>query len=94
MESPHARAVAHYKWAARYKRKKHLNKARAHLFRGDHYMRASAFGAPQEFHVGKLIVGSSDHGEFEVVGVITRQEKKVSLYPPRGKSAVIRRAMP
>lgn len=68
MESPHARAVAHYKWAARYKRKKHLNKARAHLFRGDHYMRASAFGAPQEFHVGKLIVGSSDHGEFEVVG--------------------------
>ena len=42
------RALAHYKQAAKYKRRKMKHKYMAHLLRGDQYMRASAlsFGVP------------------------------------------------
>ena len=45
-----ARALAHYKQAAKYKRQKMKHKYMAHLLRGDQYMRASAlaFGVPLE----------------------------------------------
>ena len=41
-EDDRKRALAHYKQAAKYKRRKMKHKYMAHLLRGDQYMRASA----------------------------------------------------
>ena len=59
-----ARALAHYKQAAKYKRRKMKHKYMAHLLRGDQYMRASAlaFGVPLEEPSGYGIGKFPDRG--------------------------------
>ena len=53
------RAHAHYRWADRYKRRQNDEKRLAHLRRGDHYARLSAFGVDRaQIPVTTLMVGS------------------------------------
>jgi hypothetical protein len=63
-EDDRARALAHYKQAAKYKRQKMKHKYMAHLLRGDQYMRASAlaFGVPLEEPSGYGIGKFPDRG--------------------------------